>query len=283
MKPTIAFFGTSTFSLGVLDELERRKVLPSLIVTRRDRPKGRGLKVTPQPIKKWADIRKIEVLQPDALDGQFLEELKKRPLDLFIVASYGKIIPKKILDIPKHGSLNVHPSLLPKFRGPTPIQSAILNGEKETGVTIMKMDEKMDHGPIIKKEKVLVEMETVNAQELEDILAKEGARILADSIPDWLSGKTKAIPQNEAEATYTKKLGKTDGKIDFSESGETNWRKIRAFKGTIGTYFIAEKNGTEVRVKITEARFENGTLVIEKVLPESKKEMPYQSFMKSLQ
>ena len=144
-----AFFGTDEFSVIILEELKNAGLLPARIVTATDKKMGRGMRLTPPPVKLWAQKNNISFLQPEKLDDGFFFELSTCNLQLFIVASYGKIIPKKILDIPTHSSLNVHPSLLPLYRGPSPLETQILDGAGETGVTIMKMDEEMDHGPIL--------------------------------------------------------------------------------------------------------------------------------------
>ncbi len=282
MSTPFVFFGTSQFSVTVLDTLEKEGFLPSLMVTQPDRPKGRNLVLTPPPVKEWALSHNIPLLQPSALDSAFTYKLKTINYKLFIVASYGLIIPKEVLDLPEHGALNVHPSLLPKYRGATPIQSAILNGETKTGVTIMLMDEKMDHGPVVRSEKLKVQSEKVTTGELEKELAELGGKMLAEIIPRWVKGEIKAIPQNEAEATYTKKLKKEDGLVDLAEDPELNFRKIRAFQGNIGTYFLAKKDGKDIRVKITKATLEKGKLVIEKVIPENRKESSYDLFLKSV-
>jgi methionyl-tRNA formyltransferase len=152
-----AFFGTAGFSVAVLDELERAGFLPSAVVTAPDAVMGRKKVLTPSPVKVWAQARNIPVVLPDSLAN----------FDLFVIASYGKIIPKKILDIPRFGTLNVHPSLLPKYRGPSPIQTFILNGDEETGVTIMLTDEQMDHGPVIASAKFEARNSRLKYKELE--------------------------------------------------------------------------------------------------------------------
>ena len=144
------FFGTPEFAMIILEELELKGLLPLLVVTAPDKPKGRKLVVTPSEVKLWAQAHDIPVLTPEKLKNEeFVAELSKQEWDLFVVAAYGKIIPKNILEMPKRGVLNVHPSLLPKFRGSSPIESAILSDEKFTGVTIMQLDEEMDHGPVL--------------------------------------------------------------------------------------------------------------------------------------
>jgi len=149
-NPNFAFFGTSELSVKILDKLIENGYVPSLVVTAPDKPKGRKMILTPPPVKIFAQKHNLKIVQPERLAVKPPNgDLTAKPFDLFIVASYGKIIPKSILDIPKLGTLNVHPSLLPKFRGPSPIQSFILNGEEKTGVTIMLMDEQVDHGQIL--------------------------------------------------------------------------------------------------------------------------------------
>lgn len=300
MKNTdFIFFGTSKFSCIILDELKAAGFLPSLIITSEDKPQGRKLVVTPPPVKMWAIENKIPFLQPEKLSDKDFQKVLKGTAsdgaDLFIVASYGKIIPRAILDIPTYGTLNVHPSLLPRLRGATPIQSAIL-GENETGVSIMLLDEQMDHGPILAQEKYTPEKTTATgtadwppyAPDLEETLAKMGGKLLAKTIPKWVDGKIKPHEQNHAEATYTKKIVKEDGLIDLKdnsktpETAEKNLRKIRAYAGWPSAYFFLEKNDKKIRVAIKEASLENGELKITKVVPEGKKEMSYEDFLRGI-
>ena len=200
---------------------------------------------------------------------------------LFIVAAYGKILPKDLLQIPKHGSLNVHPSLLPKFRGASPVRSAILENVPETGVTLMLMDEKMDHGPIIAQAKTTIALEDwpPHARILEEMLAREGGTLLAEVLPDWILGKITPEPQDDTKATFCKKIKKEDGLIDLSADPYANYLKIRAFDGWPGTFFFEKRADKDIRVKITDAEFKNGKLLIKRVTPEGKKEMEYKVFL----
>ena len=276
------FFGTPELAVIVLSELKEAGFIPKLVVTAPDKPRGRGLVLTPPPVKVWAEKNGVPTLQPVKLDSEFTKNLMTNSYSLFIVAAYGKIIPKDILDIPEHGTLNVHPSLLPKFRGPSPVVSAILGGEAETGVSIMLLDEEMDHGPVIESEKIKIENE-VMAKELEKKLAHSGGKLLAETIPEWVGGKIKAREQNHAEATYTKKVSKSDGEIDINGGPETNWRKYRAYFGWPGVYFFAtNKKGERVRVIVKNAKFENGEFKVNRVLPEGGREMDYLDFARSL-
>lgn len=283
-KPRIAFFGTPELAVFVLEELSKAGLAPDLVITAPDKPKGRGLVLTPTPVKTWAQKNSILALQSQKLDSDFISKLcalSPIPYTLFIVAAYGKIIPKEILEIPKYGTLNVHPSLLPEFRGSSPIESAILSGKEKTGVSIMVLDEEMDHGPIVAQKEIPLS-ETVGKNELSEKLFRLGGEILAEIIPKWIAGETKATPQEHAKAIYTKKISKEDGLIDLSADPVFNYRKIRAYEGWPGTYFFAKKNGAKIRVVIKEAEIKDDKLIIKKVVPESKKETNYEVFAKSL-
>lgn len=275
-----AFFGTPKFAVIVLDELEKRGLLPSLVITAPDKPQGRDMKLTPPPVKIWSEKRNIPFIQPESLkDNEFISKLKAKSYELFIVASYGKIIPKEILEIPPNGSLNVHPSLLPKLRGASPIESAILEEDK-TGVSIMLMDEKMDHGPIVAQKEIETEEWPPYFEDLEKKLAEEGGKLLAETIPIWVYGKIKAKEQDHSNATFTKKIKKEDGLIDLKDNAEKNLRKIRAFSEWPGTYFFIEHKGKKLRIIIKRAQISDEKLVVEKVLPEGKKEMSAEEFLR---
>lgn len=277
-----AFFGSDSFSISVLEELKSDGFIPSLIISVPDKPKGRHMIMTSPLIKDWAVKNKIRIIQPEKLDDKFVSELNKEKFELFIVASYGKIIPKSVLEIPKYGTLNAHPSLLPKWRGASPLQSTILNNEQETGTTIMLVDEKMDHGPIIAQEKITIEPWPLPIQEFEAILGKKSGVILSEVITPWVNGEIKATPQDENHATFTKKIKKEDGLIDLLRDAPKNYLKICAYSEWPGTYFIVKSKKGDIKVSIKKARLENNTLVIERVVPEGKKEMNYKSFLNGL-
>lgn len=289
-KINFVFFGTSEFSKIILDELKICGFVPKAIVSSPDQPVGRKMIITPPPTKIWADKRGIISFQPKTLreekDPGVTEKVKKltdETADLFIVASYGKIIPKEILEIPKHGTLNVHPSLLPKLRGPSPIRSSILS-ENETGVSIMLLDPEVDHGPIISQEKIIEwpGSEPPYAKELEELLAHRGGKILARILPDWVAGKINPEEQDHDKATFTKKIEKENGELNLNDLPENNLRKVRAYQGWPYAYFFIEKNGQKMRVKITEANIREGQFNISKVIPEGKKEMSYEDFKRGL-
>ena len=282
-KPHIAFFGTPAVAVYVLDALKEGGYTPDLIITAPDKPAGRKLVLTPPPAKIWAEENFISTFQPETLkDKGVVEAIQSEgPWDLFIVAAYGGILPKEVLVIPKHGVLNVHPSLLPRLRGASPIQSAILQ-EGKTGVTIMLVDELMDHGPIIAQEEVHIQPWPPKASELEKMLARRGGEILADIIPDWISGNITPKEQEHEKATYTKKITKEDGRIDLTDDPEKNYRKICAFDIWPRAYFFAKnKQGKNIRVIVTDAQMQDGKLVIKKVIPEGKKEIAYHDLIKN--
>ncbi len=277
----IVFFGTPEFSVKILESLKEAGLMPSLVVTVPDKPKGRKLVLTPPPTKIWAEENDISVLQPTKLkDEDFLNETKKTEWDLFVVASYGKIIPKEILDMPKFGTINVHPSLLPKLRGASPIQSAILTEDK-TGMTIMLMDSEMDHGSILMQKELHTPNWPIKIDELENLMAEIGGQMLVEVIPRWIIGEIEAKEQDHGKATYIDKINKEEAFIDLDENPETNYRKILALQ-SLKPYFFAERNNKKIRVIIKDAKFENETLTITRVLPEGKKEMDYQDFLRGM-
>lgn len=262
-----AFFGTDAFAVKVLDTLKEQGLIPSLIVAPPDKPVGRKQIITPPPTKIWATIHNIQIIQPDNLKT-IPTELSNNNFDIFVTASYGKIIPQTILDLPKLGALNIHPSLLPKYRGASPLEYTILNGDAETGVAVMLMDAEMDHGPILKIAKHQINPNQITYLELRDKLAELGANTLAEVLPDFVSGQTKPTEQNHNEATYTKLIKKEDGEIDPFGDPETAWRKYRAFIEWPGVYFFKD----DKRIIIKKARFNNGQFLIERVIPEGKNE-----------
>jgi methionyl-tRNA formyltransferase len=277
----IAFFGSPLFAVQSLEKLKELGIIPDLVIAQPDKPAGRKLLLTPPETKVWAEENNIATFQPKTLrDPEVVKALKDEgPWDLFIVAAYGKIITQEILDIPKHGSLNIHPSLLPKLRGASPLQSAILD-EDETGVTITLVDAEMDHGPILAQEKTVIENWPPKESELQKITAEQGAEMLAEVIPKWVKGEITPRDQEHDKATFTRKITKEDGLLDLNADPKENYRKIQAFDIWPRTYFFAEKNGAKIRVIITDAELKDGKLIIKKVIPEGKKEMDYSVFAK---
>src|SRR3989338_5207936 len=256
-----AFFGTSEFAVKILDRLIENGYTPGLIITAPDKPKDKKMIFPPPPVKVFAQKHNLKIIQPERLAVKPPSGgLTAKRLDLFIVASYGKIIPKSILDIPKFGTLNVHPSLLPKFRGPSPIQYFIFSGEEKTGVTIMLMDEQVDQGQILLQKEFEAQSTKheirnkfqiqnsenlkLNSKQLEEKLAELGGQMLVDTIPKWISGEIKAVEQDHSQATFTKKINKEDGLVDLEKDNpEIIYRKFLAFQPWPGIYYFTEKNG----------------------------------------
>ena len=241
----IVFFGTPHFGALILEKLCQSEYKPVLVITALDKPVGRKQVITPPPVKVVAEKYKISFGEITAIDN-----LKSLNPDLIIVAAYGKLLPKEILEIPKYGCLNVHPSLLPKYRGPSPIQYAILNGDQETGVTIILMDEKMDHGPILANSKIEIDDFEIDYPNLHNKLAQLGSDLLIETIPKWINGEIQPQTQDEAIATFTKIIKKEDGKIDWKKTAETLQRQIRAFHPWPSSYCFYEKDGKQRLIKI---------------------------------
>ena len=271
------FFGGEPLAVPILEQLYSSGFIPKLIVCSPDKPVGRKQILTSPPTKNWAVEHNIPFLQPTKLDSDFTLQLSTLNFELAIVVAYGKIIPKNALEIPKFGTINVHPSLLPLYRGPAPITAPILNGDAETGVTIIQLDEKMDHGPILAQESISLNgNEFVN--DLTQTLSEIGARLLIATIPKIIVGEISPVEQDHEKATIIKKISKADGEIKLTDDGIVNWRKYRAYFGWPGTFYFDE-NGKRIIVK--EAVFENkvsgkarenalgyGKFIIKKILRE---------------
>ena len=250
----LVFMGTPELAAVGLDALLRAsEFLVVGVVTQPDRPKGRDLKLTPSPVKELALRHKLPVLQPEkARDENFLRDLAAWQPELIAVAAFGQILPQRILDLPKFGCLNVHTSLLPKYRGAAPIQTAILNGDSETGVTIMKMDIGLDTGAILNTERTPIDAAD-NAQTLHDRLAKLGAALLVKTIPDYVAGRITPQPQPAEGASHCAKIKKQDGAIDWKLPAHTLWNRVRAFTPWPGAFTHFAASGKPFLLKIWEA------------------------------
>lgn len=221
-------------SLAGLTADQRFKV--TAVVTQPDKPKGRDLKLQASPVKILAERQGLPVLQPlRARDEAFIGRLQEYAPDLIVVAAYGQILPATILEAPRFGCLNVHTSLLPKYRGAAPIQWAIANGEPETGVTIMKMDAGLDTGPILAMRRTPI-LPTDDSQALHDRLAALGAELLVETIPDFVTGTLTPTPQPVDGATYAAKIKKEDGQMDWTLPALTLWNRLRAFTPWPGAF-----------------------------------------------
>lgn len=266
----LVFFGTPRFAEIVLSRLLAAGIAPAAVVCNPDRPVGRKKIVTPPPTKRLAGATdpRIAVLQPEKLDSEFVAAMKTIAPDIFIVAAYAKIIPQSVLAIPRRGTIGVHPSLLPRYRGASPIQSAILGGATESGTTLYLMDEKMDHGPILAQAKVPLDSMTTDYPSLEATLAELGANLLVDLLAKMDKGDVPAAAQDETRATYTKKFATDDGRVDErdlarAEAGDANVaaaivRKINALTPEPGAWAV--RGGK--RIKLLKAAVSGGRLAL---------------------
>lgn len=281
-----AFFGTPVIACIVLDELAKKNIVPSLIITNPDALVGRKQILTPPPAKDWAAKRNIPIIQPLTLkDRSLLPELTESDWDVFVVVAYGKIIPQWLLDIPKSGTVNVHPSLLPKLRGASPIRSAILENESHTGVSIMLLDALMDHGPLLAQVETPTEKEAwpMKGSELDVTMATEGGRLLAEVLPAYLAGVIIPQPQDHAKATFCTKITKDMSELIIDPQilptgiqAHTYLRQVRAFDGWPETFFIHDGK----RIKIKDAEIRNDTFYPLRIVPEGKKEMAWSNYFK---
>jgi len=278
-----AFWGTPALSVDLLEALKGAGFVPAIIVTNPDQPVGRKMLLTPPPVKLWAIENNIEFLQPTSLktDSSDLTKLMHlmKLTKLSIVAAYGKIIPESILQIQPLGCFNVHYSLLPKYRGATPVESAILNNDAETGVSIQKMVFELDGGDIVSSEKTKI-LPDETGPELRTRLNEIAQKLLIETIPKISAGKITAQAQDINQVTSCHKIKKEDGLLDLAGDPKTNYLKYRAYFGWPGTYFFIEKGGKQIRVIIKKASFKDGQFIIERVVPEGKKEISYSDFVK---
>lgn len=298
----LVFFGSSIMSVKCLNALVGHGIKADLIVTVPDKPMGRKLELTPNPTKVWAVEHHVPYFEFDKLNDEAFEALNSLPTKnrakIFIVASYGKIIPERFLNIPEFGALNIHPSRLPELRGASPLQQTILEDNHNTAVSIIKMDKEMDHGALFAQKEIDIAKIAnwpVGYNELELIMANIGAELIAKNINEYLSGTLRLQEQNHSDATFTKKFTKEDGMINpwlsSHDEQRKNILKIKAFEEWPGTYFFFDKvikgEHKKLRAIIKDAEWlenkaEGHQLKINKVVPEGGKEMTWESFLQSI-
>ena len=264
------YFGTPEVAKETLAMLLEHGLVPVLVVASPDAPRGRGLVLTPSPTKVLAQEHSIPVITPERLDDETVRTIQSYGAQVGICVAYGKIFPESLIAAFQDGVLNIHYSLLPKYRGATPLEGALLSGETTTGVSIQKMVKALDAGDVIAQEPLDIEASDT-AKDLRPRLIELGARLLIKTLPAYLAHELSLTPQDESCATHSGKFKKVDGEIKLEAPGDVNWRKYRAFNDSIGTFFF--KNG--VRYKITRATFGKGTFHIERVIPEGKQEQDY--------
>lgn len=243
----IAFFGTHNFAAKILQGLHNSPdFIVDLVVTQPDQLAGRNKKIQLPPVKILAQEWQLKVKQPETLK-KWNANLSE--FDVAVVAQYGKIIPPHVLNMPKHGMINVHASLLPKYRGASPIQFALLNGDSTTGVTIMKMDEKMDTGPILSQQSIDIKPDDIYPS-LENKLAEAAIPLLLQTLKSYLGKQLEPRPQNEVGASYTKILRREDGLIDFNKKAEEIYNQWRAYLPWPGTFFIIKLHNQTLKIKL---------------------------------
>lgn len=275
----IAFFGTPDFTTEFLDTLATSGYTPSLVVTNPDRPVGRGMQLHAPAPKIWADQRGILVLQPEKITPNFIESIRAQQFDLFIVVAYGKILPEALIQLPAFGTINVHYSLLPKYRGATPVEAAILGGDTTTGVCIQQMVYELDAGAIIAQKEVPISPIDTTVS-LRNTLNAQALVLLPQTLKNIFEQTLHPVPQDSTFATRTKKIQKTDCEIHQGEDPILLDRKYRAYPML---YFYTQKHGKNIRVKITHAYLTDGVFIIDTVIPENSKETSFVEFQKSLQ
>ncbi len=269
-NPRYIFFGTPRFAEIVLEGLIAAGMPPAAVVCNPDRPTGRKHVITSPPTKMLA-IRTspdIDVIQPERIDEPFMRRIEKLRPELFIVAAYAKILPAAVLAISRHGTLGVHPSLLPLYRGASPIQSVILAGETRTGATIYLMDEKMDHGPIVAQKELAFDPLATNYETLEWELAALSATLLERAIPQVIAGTVRPAVQDGSRATFTKKFTTENGfvkdtELDAAQDGASDKaelivRTVNALNPEPGAWTV--RNGK--RIKLLAARMDGGALTL---------------------
>lgn len=294
--PRIVFMGTPDFAVKSLEAcLELGEVVA--VVTQPDKPRGRGQELSFSPVKQLAVAKGLTVLQPQKVRGVgFADELRALAADVAVVTAYGKLLPRDVLDVPRHGCVNVHASLLPRFRGAAPIQWAIASGDEKTGVCLMKMDEGMDTGPVIDRAELPI-LPTDTSATLHDKLAALGGEVLRRALPRYLAGELRPVAQASEGVVLAPMIQKEDGQLDFTRPAVELERRLRAFtpwpgaftrlqgallkihqakvregKGEAGTVLAVGPSGLEVACG-------QGSLLLEALQPEGKRVMSARDFL----
>ena len=294
----VLFMGTPKFACPVLSSLiDNYEVVG--VVSQPDKKVGRKQILTPTPTKELALEHDIPVFQPVKIREDYEDVLKCKP-DIIVTCAYGQIIPKEIIDCPKYGCINVHASLLPKYRGGAPIHRAIMNGDQKTGITIMYMDEGMDTGDIISSEEVVIE-ESDNLETLSLKLSDIGAKLLISTIPSIIDGTRVRTKQNEDEVTYAYNISSEEEHIDFNKNSREIYNLIRALSPNIGAYFMLDEERVKVyKSRIGTNKYDNigvinniykdgigistsdGEIILEEIQVSGKKRMPVSSYLNGI-
>jgi methionyl-tRNA formyltransferase len=296
MTTRVIFMGSPDFAIPSLKAVAKNNKVVG-VVTQPDRPAGRGRQLKSPPIKKLAQELNLPIFQPLRVhNSKTIYQITAWKPDLIVVAAFGQILKKNVLEIPKFGCINVHASLLPRWRGAAPINAAIYHGDTETGITIMKMDEGLDTGPIISQQTIQIDPSD-NAGKLSNKLAEIGGRLIVETLPRYLSGDITPLPQDDSKATYAPMLKKEDGLLDFTKSSEQLVRKVKAFSPWPGTFL--DWDDKIIKVHTAHAYYQasgqpgqttrqgnlpgiftiDGVIILDEVQPAGKNKMPGKVFL----
>ncbi|MFA6495251.1 MAG: methionyl-tRNA formyltransferase [Candidatus Paceibacterota bacterium] len=262
------FWGSFEFAQGVFEQLVEARLFPLALVCNPDRPVGRHEVLTPPLTKTFALKHGIPVLQPESINDDMLHDaLARLKPDVFVVTAYAKIIPDDVINLPHYGTLGVHPSHLPRYRGATPIQTALMAGEEHFGISIYRMDEKIDHGPILAQTDVVIPESERTYNHCIDVLSTQGGALLAQTLPPYCAGELVPHPQDETQATYTKKFSTEDGQVDFTQDDPIEiLRKIQALTPSPGVFAFVDGK----RTKLLAAHREADNMIITRITKEGK-------------
>lgn len=289
-KINFIFWGAGPLAESALYTLYKNDLIPSLVVTTPDKKTGRKMQIQKNIITSWCESKNIKYWQIESLkdieisSSPISKENFNNNLDLSIVASYPKILKEEILNLPKYGTLNIHPSKLPKYRGPSPIQTALLNGETSTSVSIIKLDKEIDHGPILIQKEINILNEDTN-ELLERKCGALGGELLIEILPFYLEGNLKLIEQDHNNATFTRKFEKKEGEISLTDDASTVQNRFKAFTPHIPLFFFINHNNKKIRIKISKINLDKDYAkekrvkdIIDKVIPEGKNEIDFENF-----
>ncbi|MES2668078.1 MAG: methionyl-tRNA formyltransferase [Patescibacteria group bacterium] len=276
MPERFVFFGTPYVACDTLAYLLEKGYKPALVVTSPDAPQGRGQGLAPCETKAFALEHGLPVATPSRIDQEFIDSIRECGAVYALVVAYGKILPQALIDSFPLGILNVHYSLLPKYRGASPVEGALLAGETETGVSIQRMVYELDAGDVLAEEAVAILPEETT-RELRPRLVHIGAELLVKTLPGFIEDTVRATPQDHSLATFTKKIKKEQGELSLAADPTENWNRYRAYAESPGTYFFMQKPGSEkrLRVKIVSAERSGGAFLPVRVIPEGKNETAY--------
>lgn len=282
------FFGSGPLAESALYSLYQNNLTPSIVITSPNKRSGRDLILQRNIISLWCESKNITCWQPETLKNLDINSspLGKEKFDVGIIVSYPKILKKEILDLPKSGCLNIHPSLLPKYRGPSPIQTALLNGEEKIGISIMKLDEEVDHGAILIQTEMEIKEEDTN-EKVERKAGNFGGEMLIQILDHYIDGSLKLIEQDGSKATMTRKFEKKEGEVKLNDNAEIVQNKFRALLPHIPIFFFIKHKDKEIRIKVNDIELTRNLAknklakdIIKKVTPEGKSEMSFSEFEK---